>query len=220
LAKCSSTSAAAAGQNIFGCTQPNAWAQFGILPTADSLTLGGITVPGTSGLLVSSGALSIAYGTAAHQALQGNTLGQPKGPASLDLNGNVPTSQLGNLGSAALLNASTFDGAGAAAAAVSAIPQSGPTVTKPALITPTVGCFHEQTTRIGFYCRKQRQEERKERVCGSRRQPAIPLGSTKWCPRGGALATCQGPTTTSFERVWLHVNAYLYDWREWNGRSM
>ncbi len=130
-----------AGQNIYACAQTNAWTALGAsngnytLPQATSKVLGGVMVPNNSGLLVSSGTLNVAYGSGSGTALQGNTLGQPSGPASLDLAGNVPKAQLGNLGSAAFLNSSAFDVSGAAASAVTSLSLSGPTTAQPALIT-------------------------------------------------------------------------------------
>lgn len=142
---------AAAGQNIYGCTQPNTWAQFGALPVANSATVGGVIVPANSGLLVSSGALTVAYGTGSNTALQGNTLGQANGPASLDSTGKVPVAQLRNLGSAAFLNSTAFDVAGAGTAAVSGIPQSGLNVTQPALIRPADwALFNNKQSSLGF----------------------------------------------------------------------
>lgn len=146
--------AAAMGQNLFGCAQPNAWTVLGntfTLPPASSSTLGGVIIPGSSGLLVSSGALSVAYGTSSNTALQGSSLGQPSGPASLDASGNIPTTQLHNLGSAAFLNSTAFDRAGAASAAVAAIPSSGSAVTQPALITPSDwSVFNSKQPALGF----------------------------------------------------------------------
>jgi Pectate lyase superfamily protein len=143
--------AAAPGQNIFGCVQPNAWAEFGTLPVASSTALGGISIGAASGLQVAAGALSVAYGTSANSALQGNTLAQPNGPASLDSNGKIPILQLGNLGSAAFVSSTAFDAAGAAATAVSSIPQSGSTMTRAALITPADWTtFNSKQSALGF----------------------------------------------------------------------
>ena len=142
---------APAGQNLLACAQPNTWTSLGSTPEATSTTLGGIIVPAGSGLSLSSGVLGVMYGTAANTALQGNSLGQANGVASLDHGGNVPTSQLGNLGSAAFLSSGTFDAAGTAAKAVSQIPTSGAATSAPALITPTDwSTFANKQVALGF----------------------------------------------------------------------
>jgi hypothetical protein len=71
--------AAPVGTNVVSCVSPNTWATVGgggssyVLPQASSTTLGGVTVPGVSGLAVSSGgALSVIYGATSNTAVQGN----------------------------------------------------------------------------------------------------------------------------------------------------
>jgi Pectate lyase superfamily protein len=85
---------AASGQNLFGCTQANVWSALGTVPPATSTTLGGVTIPSNSGLAVSSGALSVLFGTGPNTALQGSLLGQANGAASLNSSGQVPSTQL------------------------------------------------------------------------------------------------------------------------------
>jgi hypothetical protein len=68
-------SSAAAGANIFACTQPNAWSVMGAntLQPAGSGTLGGVMIPTNSGLtLGSNGALSANVGTLAGTVAAGN----------------------------------------------------------------------------------------------------------------------------------------------------
>jgi hypothetical protein len=67
--------AAPLGANVFACNQPNTWSSFGsyTLPPAGASTLGGVSIPNTSGLNVSSsGALSAAVGTSAGTLAAGN----------------------------------------------------------------------------------------------------------------------------------------------------
>ncbi len=143
--------AAPAGENLFACAQQDTWIALGATPQATSTTLGGVMIPDSSGLLLSSGSLSVSYGKTANSALQGNALGQANGVASLDPTGNVPVSQLKNLGSAAFLASGAFDASGAAAAAVARIPSSGSTTTAPALITPADwSSFAGKQAPLGF----------------------------------------------------------------------
>lgn len=68
-------SSAAAGANIFACTQPNAWTAMGVntLQPAGATTLGGVIVPSNSGLTVGgNGALSANIGTLAGTVAAGN----------------------------------------------------------------------------------------------------------------------------------------------------
>lgn len=146
--------ATAAGQNISGCTQTNTWSVLSgnyTLPQASASTLGGVMIPSNSGLSIASGALSVAFGTGQGTALQGSTLGQAGGVASLDSSRRVPVAQLLNLGSAAFTSSSAFDASGAASSAVAAIPSSGSAQTHPALITPADwGTFNSKQNALGF----------------------------------------------------------------------
>lgn len=143
---------APAGNNIYDCINSNTWSQVGYtLPQATATTLGGVTIPQKSGLNIAAGGLSVIYGTGANTALQGSSLGQANGAASLDASGQIPIAQLRNLGSSAFLNATAFDAAGTAAAAVAAIPVSGASVTHPSLITPSDwAAFAGKQPALGF----------------------------------------------------------------------
>ncbi len=67
---------AAGGANIFACSSQNTWSVVGnsyTLPQATATILGGVIVPGASGLSVSGGgALSVIWGSAPNTAAQGN----------------------------------------------------------------------------------------------------------------------------------------------------
>jgi hypothetical protein len=93
-----------AGTNVFSCTAPDTWTAVGsgsnyTLPPATATTLGGVTIPSTSGLNISAGGLSVTYGVGQNTAAQGNDsriIGALQTTRNLSDVANV-TAALGNL---------------------------------------------------------------------------------------------------------------------------